>query len=78
MALATVFTVLPMVPGVTGEGGLMARPPALALIGGLITSTPLTLLLAPTLYAMVEPCKERRRAERRVRRPRQTRRRRSR
>ncbi|MFD4138145.1 efflux RND transporter permease subunit, partial [Streptomyces sp. NPDC058572] len=63
-ALATIFALLPMALGVTGEGGFIAKPLAVVVIGGLITSTLLTLLLVPTLYAMVELRKERRRAKR--------------
>ncbi|MFD9225297.1 efflux RND transporter permease subunit [Streptomyces sp. NPDC060064] len=59
-ALATIFALLPMALGVTGEGGFIAKPLAVVVIGGLITSTLLTLLLVPTLYAMVELRKERR------------------
>lgn len=59
-ALATIFALLPMALGVTGEGGFIAQPLAVVVIGGLITSTMLTLLLVPTLYAMVELRKERR------------------
>lgn len=59
-ALATIFALLPMALGVTGEGGFIAQPLAVVVIGGLITSTLLTLLLVPTLYAMVELRKERR------------------
>ncbi|OKJ76643.1 efflux RND transporter permease subunit [Streptomyces sp. CB02460] len=60
-ALATIFALLPMALGVTGEGGFISQPLAVVVIGGLITSTLLTLLLVPTLYAMVELRKERRR-----------------
>ncbi|MFF5917112.1 efflux RND transporter permease subunit [Streptomyces flavochromogenes] len=60
-ALATIFALLPMALGITGEGGFIAQPLAVVVIGGLITSTLLTLLLVPTLYAMVELRKERRR-----------------
>ncbi|MFD7135029.1 efflux RND transporter permease subunit [Streptomyces sp. NPDC059894] len=63
-ALATVFALLPMALGVTGEGGFIAQPLAVVVIGGLITSTLLTLLLVPTLYAMLELRKERRAAKR--------------
>jgi len=59
-ALATIFALLPMALGVTGEGGFIAQPLAVVVIGGLITSTLLTLLLVPTLYTMVEIRKERR------------------
>ncbi|MEU3855971.1 efflux RND transporter permease subunit [Streptomyces sp. NPDC028722] len=67
-ALATVFALLPMALGVTGEGGFIAQPLAVVVIGGLISSTLLTLLLVPTLYATLELRKERRahkRAEKR-------------
>ncbi|MFF8829083.1 efflux RND transporter permease subunit [Streptomyces sp. NPDC015131] len=67
-ALATIFALLPMALGVTGEGGFIAQPLAVVVIGGLVTSTLLTLLLVPTLYAMVELRKERRRDKRRARR----------
>lgn len=59
-ALATIFALLPMALGVTGEGGFIAQPLAVVVIGGLITSTLLTLLLVPTLYTVVELRKERR------------------
>ncbi|MDX3632876.1 efflux RND transporter permease subunit [Streptomyces europaeiscabiei] len=58
-ALATIFALLPMALGITGEGGFIAQPLAVVVIGGLITSTLLTLLLVPTLYTMVEIRKER-------------------
>lgn len=53
-ALATVAAMIPMAIGVTGEGGFIGRPLALVVIGGLISSTLLTLVLVPTLYTMVE------------------------
>ncbi|MEE1755145.1 efflux RND transporter permease subunit [Streptomyces sp. SP18CS02] len=67
-ALATIFALLPMALGVTGQGGFIAQPLAVVVIGGLVTSTLLTLLLVPTLYAMVELRKERRRAKRAAKR----------
>ncbi|TGB16275.1 efflux RND transporter permease subunit [Streptomyces sp. MZ04] len=67
-ALATIFALLPMALGITGEGGFIAQPLAVVVIGGLITSTLLTLLLVPTLYAMLELRKERRRAKRETKR----------
>ncbi|MEW1724170.1 efflux RND transporter permease subunit [Streptomyces sp. NPDC093109] len=59
-ALATIFALVPMALGITGEGGFIGQPLAVVVIGGLATSTVLTLLLVPTLYAMVELRKERR------------------
>ncbi|MFE6842473.1 efflux RND transporter permease subunit [Streptomyces sp. NPDC057686] len=62
-ALATIFALLPMALGVTGEGGFISQPLAVVVIGGLVSSTLLTLLLVPTLYTMIELRKERRRAK---------------
>ncbi|WP_330238480.1 efflux RND transporter permease subunit [Streptomyces sp. NBC_00525] len=67
-ALATIFALLPMALGVTGEGGFISQPLAVVVIGGLITSTLLTLLLVPTLYTIVELRKERRRKKREAKR----------
>ncbi|MFE3605754.1 efflux RND transporter permease subunit [Streptomyces goshikiensis] len=67
-ALATIFALLPMALGVTGEGGFISQPLAVVVIGGLVSSTLLTLLLVPTLYTMVELRGERRRAKREARR----------
>ncbi|MGP3685510.1 efflux RND transporter permease subunit [Streptomyces sp. IBSNAI002] len=67
-ALATIFALLPMALGVTGEGGFISQPLAVVVIGGLVSSTLLTLLLVPTLYTMVELRKERRRAKRSAKR----------
>ncbi|GGJ47462.1 efflux RND transporter permease subunit [Streptomyces brasiliensis] len=67
-ALATIFALLPMALGVTGEGGFIAQPLAVVVIGGLISSTLLTLLLVPTLYAMLELRKERRAKKRTAKR----------
>ncbi|MGR6321820.1 efflux RND transporter permease subunit [Micromonospora soli] len=67
-AVATVFALLPMALGLTGEGGFISRPLAIVVIGGLISSTLLTLILVPTLYTMVERTKESLRARRARRR----------
>ena len=67
-AIATIFALLPMAFGLTGEGGFISRPLAIVVIGGLISSTLLTLVLVPTLYTMVENRKEKSRAKRRARR----------
>jgi hydrophobic/amphiphilic exporter-1 (mainly G- bacteria), HAE1 family len=58
-AVATIFALLPMALGLTGEGGFISQPLAVVVIGGLITSTLLTLVLVPTLYTLVEAAKER-------------------
>ncbi|MFI7454137.1 efflux RND transporter permease subunit [Nonomuraea sp. NPDC049714] len=58
-AIATIFALTPMALGVTGSGGFISQPLAIVVIGGLVTSTLLTLVLVPTLYTMVERGKER-------------------
>jgi HAE1 family hydrophobic/amphiphilic exporter-1 len=63
-ATATIFALLPMSLGLTGGGVFISQPLAIVVIGGLISSTLLTLVLVPTLYTMIEGWKERR-AERR-------------
>ncbi|MFJ6671786.1 efflux RND transporter permease subunit [Actinosynnema sp. NPDC091369] len=67
-AAATIFALLPMALGITGEGAFIGKPLAIVVIGGLISSTLLTLVLVPTLYSMVEGRKERRQA-RKAQRP---------
>ncbi|MET8118608.1 efflux RND transporter permease subunit [Micromonospora sp. NPDC005189] len=57
-AVATIFALLPMALGLTGEGGFISQPLAVVVIGGLLSSTLLTLILVPTLYTMVEHTKE--------------------
>ncbi|NUT37186.1 MAG: efflux RND transporter permease subunit [Hamadaea sp.] len=63
-AVATIFALLPMALGLTGQGGFISQPLAVVVIGGLLSSTVLTLILVPTLYTMVEGRKERRAAKR--------------
>ncbi|MFI6077094.1 efflux RND transporter permease subunit [Actinoplanes sp. NPDC051343] len=69
-AIATVFALLPMALGLTGEGGFISQPLAIVVIGGLVSSTLLTLVLVPTLYTMVENRKEKSRAKRAAKRAR--------
>jgi hydrophobic/amphiphilic exporter-1 (mainly G- bacteria), HAE1 family len=59
-AVATIFALLPMAFGLTGGGLFISQPLAIVVIGGLVTSTLLTLVLVPTLYTMIEGRKERR------------------
>ncbi|WP_051172785.1 efflux RND transporter permease subunit [Microbacterium indicum] len=63
-ALATIFALTPMALGITGHGGFISQPLAIVVIGGLVSSTVLTLIVLPTLYNLVEGVKERRRAKR--------------
>ena len=60
-ATATICALIPMGLGLTGGGAFISRPLAIVVIGGLVSSTVLTLLLVPTLYALVERRGERRR-----------------
>ncbi len=54
-ALATIFALLPMGLGITTGGGfVMSKPLAIVVIGGLVTSSILTLILVPVLYDLVE------------------------
>lgn len=67
-ALATIFALLPLALGITGSGGFISQPLALVVIGGLFSSTLLTLLVLPSLYDLVEGGRERRRARRAAKR----------
>lgn len=49
-AVATIFALVPMALGLTGSGGFISQPLAIVVIGGLLSSTLLTLVLVPTLY----------------------------
>lgn len=60
-AAATIFALTPMALGITGHGGFISQPLAIVVIGGLVSSTVLTLLVLPTLYNLVEGARERRR-----------------
>ena len=59
-ALATIFALTPMAIGITGHGGFISQPLAIVVIGGLVSSTFLTLIVLPTLFNLVEGAKERR------------------
>jgi HAE1 family hydrophobic/amphiphilic exporter-1 len=63
-ALATIFALLPMALGITGHGGFISQPLAIVVIGGLLSSTVLTLVVLPTLYHLVEAFRQRRRDRR--------------
>ncbi|BDZ45229.1 efflux RND transporter permease subunit [Naasia aerilata] len=52
-ALATVFALLPMAIGLTGGGGFISQPLALVVVGGLTSSTVLTLIVLPVLYSLL-------------------------
>ena len=63
-ALATIFALVPMAAGLTGHSGFISQPLAIVVIGGLVSSTVLTLIVLPTLYYLVEGRRERRDARR--------------
>lgn len=63
-ALAAIFALTPLALGITGHGGFISQPLAIVVIGGLLSSTVLTLIVLPTLYNLVEGAKERRREKR--------------
>ena len=49
-AIATILALIPMALGIGGKGGFLSTPLAVVVIGGLFTSTFLTLILVPVLY----------------------------
>ncbi len=63
-ALATIFALIPMAIGLTGSGGFISKPLAIVVIGGLFSSTILTLVIVPVLYELVEAGKIKRSAKR--------------
>lgn len=68
-ALATIFALTPMALGFTGGGGFISQPLAVVVIGGLFSSTVLTLVIVPVLYWLVEGRKERKAAKAEKKRP---------
>jgi HAE1 family hydrophobic/amphiphilic exporter-1 len=63
-ALATICALTPMALGITGEGGFLSKPLALVVIGGLVSSTLLTLIVVPVLYRFEARAHDRREAKR--------------
>ena len=59
-ALATIGALTPLVLGITGSGGFISQPLGVVVIGGLFSSTLLTLVIVPVLYRLIEGRKERR------------------
>lgn len=66
-ACATIFALLPMAFGLTGGGAFISKSLAIVVIGGLVSSTVLTLLVVPALYVLQERRVERRAAKRAAR-----------
>ncbi|KJL22816.1 Swarming motility protein SwrC [Microbacterium azadirachtae] len=63
-ACATIFALIPMALGVTGGGAFISQSLAIVVIGGLVSSTVLTLLLVPALVVLYERRHDRRQARR--------------
>lgn len=53
-ALATIMGLAPMASGLTGQSIFISQSLALVVIGGLVSSTLLTLILVPVLYHLLE------------------------
>ncbi|MFE9242446.1 efflux RND transporter permease subunit [Nocardiopsis sp. NPDC006938] len=77
-AVGTIAALVPMATGLAGGGAFVSAPVALVVIGGLVTSTVLTLILVPVLYQLVEVRRLRREARAADRRDRRAAKRRSR
>jgi HAE1 family hydrophobic/amphiphilic exporter-1 len=58
-AIATIGALSPLALGFTGSGGFISQPLGIVVIGGLFSSTILTLVIVPVLYRLVEGRKER-------------------
>jgi HAE1 family hydrophobic/amphiphilic exporter-1 len=59
-AIATIGALSPLALGFTGSGGFISQPLGVVVIGGLFSSTILTLVIVPVLYRLIEARKERR------------------
>ncbi|MEI7025052.1 efflux RND transporter permease subunit [Paenibacillus sp. y28] len=51
---ATIMALIPLALGISGEGGLIGKGLGVVVIGGLITSTLLTLVVVPIVYELIE------------------------
>jgi HAE1 family hydrophobic/amphiphilic exporter-1 len=60
-SITTIFGLIPLALGL-GEGAELQRPLGIAVIGGLLFSTFLTLILIPVLYELVEERREKKRS----------------
>ncbi|OCT12007.1 transporter [Paenibacillus pectinilyticus] len=56
---ATIMALVPLALGISGEGGLIGKGLGVVVIGGLITSTVLTLVVVPIVYELIESMKNR-------------------
>ena len=60
-SLTTILGMVPMAMGI-GEGSEIWQPMGIAVVGGLLVSTFITLFIVPALYSMLEEYKERKAA----------------
>jgi hydrophobic/amphiphilic exporter-1 (mainly G- bacteria), HAE1 family len=58
-AIATIFALLPLAAGLN-EGSIIAAELGTVVIGGLLSSTFLTLIVVPAVYLLIEGWRERR------------------
>ena len=63
-ATATICALIPLGLALTGGGAFISQPLAVVVIGGLVSSTLLTLVLVPALYVLTERRGERKRLRR--------------
>jgi multidrug efflux pump subunit AcrB len=56
---ATIMALIPLAMGISGEGVLIGKSLGVVVIGGLTTSTLLTLVIVPIVYELLESLKER-------------------
>ncbi len=68
-AVATILALMPMAIGLSKDSGFIAAPLAITVIGGLASSTVLTLLLVPTLYMLIEGGRDRKQPANRSTKP---------
>ncbi|NNH54665.1 efflux RND transporter permease subunit [Promicromonospora citrea] len=66
-AAATILALTPMAFGLTGGGAFISQPLALVVIGGLLSSTLLTLYVVPVIYTLLERRSEHRGSKRAAR-----------
>ncbi|MEF2968779.1 efflux RND transporter permease subunit [Paenibacillus sp. M1] len=58
-AVVTMVAMLPLALGLTHAGGMISKGMAVVVIGGLVSSTILTLVVVPVIYEMIESFKSR-------------------
>ena len=64
-ALATIFALVPLALGLSESAGIVGQPLAITVIGGLTSSTFLTLAVVPALYLLLQGRRQQRVRDRR-------------